>query len=335
MRQRLISAAVLVAVVVAFFVAGNPWLTIGIAVLAALAAYEAADLVRAAGLPADRWLAALIAAGAVLGLPLLTGPGSIELGAVLVAPALAAGLMLTAVVALRQRNARDGFLGRPVVSLLLQGVHLAACLVGAHVTFALGFLDLIGRFTPMVADLDACLFHALVDEPDELPATLLGQRRDVQPHDRAIYVRDEADIALLDRLLDRAEGAPVPRLDDDRVRLRHADTGQLVERRRCAVVLDGHAFDERRRRAAGADGGEITLERDQRAAHPLVRFLAQLVGHRPLPPSMSVPIGSPSAAARMWPGSLRSKTTIGRSLSMHSVTAVASITSSRSLNIWA
>ncbi|HWH24897.1 MAG TPA: phosphatidate cytidylyltransferase [Candidatus Limnocylindria bacterium] len=111
MRQRLISAAVLVAVVVAFFVAGNPWLTIGIAVLAALAAYEAADLVRAAGLPADRWLAALIAAGAVLGLPLLTGPGSIELGAVLVAPALAAGLMLTAVVALRQRNARDGFLG--------------------------------------------------------------------------------------------------------------------------------------------------------------------------------------------------------------------------------
>ena len=47
MRQRLISAAVLVPVVVILFVLGPPWLTLGIALLAALAAYETAQLVRA------------------------------------------------------------------------------------------------------------------------------------------------------------------------------------------------------------------------------------------------------------------------------------------------
>jgi hypothetical protein len=45
-----------------------------------------------------------------------------------------------------------------------------------------------------------------VDALDDLLATLLGERRDVEPDDRAIDVRREADVALEDRLLDRRAG---------------------------------------------------------------------------------------------------------------------------------
>ena len=44
----------------------------------------------------------------------------------------------------------------------------------------------------------------------EVLATLLGQRRDVEPHDRAVDVRHEPDVALGDRLLDGARGRPGP-----------------------------------------------------------------------------------------------------------------------------
>lgn len=66
MRQRLISAAVLVPVVVAVFVIGDPWLTLGIAALAALAGWETAELARKAGLIAQPAITALVAALAVI-----------------------------------------------------------------------------------------------------------------------------------------------------------------------------------------------------------------------------------------------------------------------------
>ena len=53
-----------------------------------------------------------------------------------------------------------------------------------------------------------------------------------EPDDRAVDVRHQPDVALGDRLLDGAQDAAVPRLDDDLVRLGDADPGQLVERRR-------------------------------------------------------------------------------------------------------
>lgn len=59
MLTRLLSAAVLVPVVVVLFMFGDPWLTLGIAVLAAFAGWEIAQLFRQAGLPANRWLVLL------------------------------------------------------------------------------------------------------------------------------------------------------------------------------------------------------------------------------------------------------------------------------------
>jgi phosphatidate cytidylyltransferase len=69
MRQRLISAAVLVPVVVIVFLLGQPWLTIGIALLVALAAWEAARLLSAAGLRNPGWLSVILATGLAVVIP--------------------------------------------------------------------------------------------------------------------------------------------------------------------------------------------------------------------------------------------------------------------------
>ena len=72
---------------------------------------------------------------------------------------------------------------------------------------------------------------------------------------------------LSDRLLDGAEDAPIPGLDDDLVRLRNADPGQLVERRLGSVVVDVHPLDEAGRGATRADrpGNRAPWPRSARA----------------------------------------------------------------------
>jgi phosphatidate cytidylyltransferase len=108
-RQRLISAAALVPVVVAAFLLGQPWLTVGIALLAAIGALETARLVRSAGLAADAWPAAAIAGLAVLTPAILapvTVPGFAWLAGV--AP-LVAAVVLAALLALRHAEPQVGF----------------------------------------------------------------------------------------------------------------------------------------------------------------------------------------------------------------------------------
>lgn len=115
MRQRLISAAVLVPVVVLVFLAGQPWLSIGIAILGALAAYEAAQLVRRAGLPANVWLAVAAPPLTVLGLALGAAPreainwGFGSIGWVFVAPMVALWLIVTLLPSLRNMDPAEGF----------------------------------------------------------------------------------------------------------------------------------------------------------------------------------------------------------------------------------
>src|SRR5262249_10328588 len=160
-------------------------------------------------------------------------------------------------------------------------------------------------------------------------AALFGEGRDVEAHDRAVDVGRQADVALEDRLLDRAEDAAVPRLDDDLVRFRNADPGQLVERCLRPVVLDVEPFHERRGRAARADAVEVALHDLQGAGHLAFDARQDLAAHPRVPPTgaadeITVPTGSPRATRVMLSGWLRSKTMIGRSFSMQRLTAVAS-----------
>src|SRR4051812_46836355 len=204
-------------------------------------------------------------------------------------------------------------------------------LVGADAAVPLFLLQIVGGVPTEVADLDPGLLHPLVDVSDEVLPALLGQRRDVQPDDRTLDVGGETQVALLDRLLDRAEDGAIPGLDDDLVRLGDADPRELVERSLRAVVVDLHPFDEGGRSAARPDSLEVALHRVDRAAHLVIGVGDRLAAHRappapPDPPEIRVPTSSPAATRVMLSGWFRSNTMIGRSFSIQSETAAASMT---------
>jgi phosphatidate cytidylyltransferase len=117
-QQRLIGAAVLVPVVVIIFLLGDPWLSFGIALIAGLAAYESARLMRAAGLGADTAFVIPVAVLLVLGTRffiadtdcfgcLVPSPSIVGAG---VATVLLAIVVVAGLLALRHRDTQAGFL---------------------------------------------------------------------------------------------------------------------------------------------------------------------------------------------------------------------------------
>jgi len=112
MRTRLISAAVLVPVVVAAFVVGPPLITLAILLLAPLAAFEVAQLVRRAGLPANTVVAVVLSPLVVLGLLFLAIPRGFafdDSSWIYLAPALALVIVGTATLSLVFTDPRTGF----------------------------------------------------------------------------------------------------------------------------------------------------------------------------------------------------------------------------------
>ncbi len=129
MRERAISAAVIAVVVIVFFVAGQPWLTLGIAALSLLAAVEAFRLLPPAGFPVR------LLPGVVLPPMLVLAMGLDVVDAGWVAVYMAAVLVILAMDAFRRPEVRDGFLawvggsfGAVYASLL---AFMAAILVAA------------------------------------------------------------------------------------------------------------------------------------------------------------------------------------------------------------
>ncbi len=104
MRERAISAVVIAIIVIGFFLAGQPWLTFGIAALSFLAAIEIFRLLPPAGFPV-RLLPGIVFP------PLLTlamGLDIVDVG--WIAVYLAAVLIILAIDAFRRPEVRDGFL---------------------------------------------------------------------------------------------------------------------------------------------------------------------------------------------------------------------------------
>jgi phosphatidate cytidylyltransferase len=108
MRQRLIGAAVLVPVVVIVFLVGEPLLSLGVLVLAALTASETAGLLQRAGLAASKWLAIWGAVGAVLVLSLAVAPTTAPAWAPVAAGFTALIIFVTALHALSTRDPSEG-----------------------------------------------------------------------------------------------------------------------------------------------------------------------------------------------------------------------------------
>jgi len=104
MRERTISAVVIAAVVIVVFLAGQPWLSLGLSALAALAASEVFRLLPAAGFPVQLVPGVIFPPLAVLAMGLL------EPDAGWVGLYAAAILVILAIDAFRRPDVRDGFL---------------------------------------------------------------------------------------------------------------------------------------------------------------------------------------------------------------------------------
>jgi len=156
MRQRLISAAVLVPVVVIVFLLGDPWLTLGVAILAGIGAFEAARLLRLTDLPADAWLAMLAAPIAVIGLRYGADLSPQQVGS-LVAGFMALVIIVAAIAAFRVSDPGTGF-------RVWAGTIMAA-LYPALLAFVVGILAVAPALpagAPLAGTLDAGRLWLLV-----------------------------------------------------------------------------------------------------------------------------------------------------------------------------
>jgi phosphatidate cytidylyltransferase len=104
MRERAISAAVIAIVVIADFLLGQPWLSIGIAALAALAAWEVFRLLPLAGFPVQPFPGVVVPPLAVLAM------GWLDPDAAWLTLGVAAVVIVLAIDAFRRPDVRDGFL---------------------------------------------------------------------------------------------------------------------------------------------------------------------------------------------------------------------------------
>src|ERR1700733_1120936 len=168
-------------------------------------------------------------------------------------------------------------LGDRVVGLLLQRGLGAALVVLAPFPLFLQFAQVVHDVAADVADRDPALLGDAVHHLDHLPPPLLGQLRDRQADHVAVVARGESDVGLLDRFLDPAQGALVEGGDGEQAGVGGGDVGQLLQRRRVAVVVDDDAVEQVRRGTAGAHGREFATARIDRLGHPTLGVLEQFV----------------------------------------------------------
>src|ERR1700722_13682298 len=235
--------------------------------------------------------------------------------------------------------------GDELIGGLLDIGELGRDLVLAHVAILLDAAEVVDLVPADVAHRDARFLGLAVNHLDQLLAPLLRELRDGDPDHLAVVARVEAEIALLDRLLDGTERAAVVGRDDQHARLGNADPGDALKWRRGSVVVDVQPLQQRRGCAPGAHRHELAMEGLDALLHALVRVRDSLrdlllwivrlvaIGHSASPSaSTRVPICSPRITRSMLPWVNRSNTMMGMRLSMHRVTAVLSMIASPRLS---
>ncbi|MEP7360095.1 MAG: phosphatidate cytidylyltransferase [Chloroflexota bacterium] len=133
MRTRLISAAVLVPVVVVLFWLGAPWLTLGICLLGALAAYETVQLLRSAGLGGSARVAVIATPLLIFTFAWAADHGTFPRDYAVVPVALALAVLAAALAGVELHEAALGFtawLGTMIATLYPALLGFAAMFVG-------------------------------------------------------------------------------------------------------------------------------------------------------------------------------------------------------------
>src|SRR4029077_13413018 len=162
----------------------------------------------------------------------------------------------------------------------------------------------------------------LVHELHELLAALFGERRQREPDDLPVVRGREPEIGRKEGLFHGFKKAPVPGLHRQELGFGGRDTRHLIERHLASVGLDPHQVEQRGRRLARADGGELAFDGLHGLIHQLFDVL-RVVGEAHL---TMVPTRSPASTLAVAPGWLMLNTTIGSPFSLHSPNALASIT---------
>src|SRR5262249_51901575 len=230
---------------------------------------------------------------------------------------------LLLLVAQHRVDLTHDFVGE-TLELLLDAVEL----VLRQVAVLLLLLELVPDVPAYVADRDPALLGSSLHHLHQRLAAVGPQLRAGQPDHRAVVRRVDAEVGLLDRLLDRLHRALVVGGDHEDAGLGHGETCELLQRHVGAVVVDLQLLDERRSCSAGANARELLLQVHDRLVHPIVGFVDLRMAHASSLELTIVPIGSPTSARAMLSGSDTSKTMIGSWLSMQNVIAVESITCS-------
>src|SRR5450755_1664273 len=132
-----------------------------------------------------------------------------------------------------------------LVGDLLHLGQLGRDLVLAHMTILLDSTEVVDLVTADVADGDPRFLGFAMDDLDEFLAALLGQLRDGHADDLPVIARIEAEVALLNRLLDSAQRGAVVRRDDQHAGLRDADPSDALQRCRGPVVVDMQPLEQR------------------------------------------------------------------------------------------
>jgi phosphatidate cytidylyltransferase len=134
LRERAVSAAILVPPLIVALALGGPWIALIVVVATGLAAFEAFQLLRAAGYPSFLVLGTLLALAIVLdaAIPELVAGSGLLLGAI--------GLMLVAVGAFASPDPRDGL------------ATWMTTIFGALYVALLGFVIRLGQAAPPLPD---------------------------------------------------------------------------------------------------------------------------------------------------------------------------------------
>src|SRR6476619_6871081 len=171
----------------------------------------------------------------------------------------------------------------------------------------------------------ATLLGLLVRELGKLVAALAGALGDRDTDQLAVRRRVQAETRIADRLGGRRDQALVPDADGQQARLGRAHRADLVQRHALAVGLDLYRVEQVHRGAAGAQAGELLLQRIHGAVHAFLE-LFEVCAHFQPSSLMMVWVPSPAMVSANEPGLWMSKTMIGILFSRASEIAEASIT---------
>ena len=212
-----------------------------------------------------------------------------------------------------------------VVGHLLQVLLSQLQLVLGDLGGLLHLLERLQRIPADVADGHLAALVVLADLLDQFLAALLRQLGEGQPDGLAVILGIDAQIGLLNGLLNALQGRGVPRGDEQRPGIGGRHRSDLLDGGGGAVVVHLNAVEDGCVGPSGPHGSEVTLHRLHALLHLFLVYLVVFLQHGYASFTI-VPIFSPRSTRTILYGSFSANTSTGMWLSMDRLVAVESIT---------